>query len=55
MFNLTIIIKLKTEKYEHAKTRLSLMETKEKLESQSNEVEFLKNELEKERCAYANV
>lgn len=34
---------------------MELSELKDKLNIQRNEIEFFKNELEKERCAYANV
>jgi hypothetical protein len=46
---------LKSEKYEHAKTKLNLMELTDKNRLLSKEVEYLKLEIEKERKAYENV
>lgn len=45
----------KIEKYEHSKTKLQLIETKNKLNACLDDIEFFKNELEKERSAYRNV
>jgi hypothetical protein len=45
----------KSEKYEHAKSRMEINDLKDKVETLLNETDFFKNELEKERCAYANV
>ena len=45
----------KSEKYEHAKARMEINILKDKVETLLNETGFFKNELEKERCAYANV
>jgi len=49
------IIVSKSERYEHAKARMELDDLKDKLETLTNERDFFKNELEKERCSYANV
>ena len=46
---------IQTERYEHAKTKLQLIETKDKVHAQQEQIEFLKNELDKERSAYGNV
>lgn len=46
---------MESERYEHAKTKLSLMETKDKNNNLCKEIEFLKSELDKERKAYMNV
>lgn len=50
-----LLNELETERYEHSKTKLELLEYKDVVNSQRGEVEFFKNELEKERSAYANV
>ncbi|CAF0814719.1 unnamed protein product [Brachionus calyciflorus] len=46
---------LESEKYSHAKTKLELIQSKDEINSKIQEIEFFKNELDKERCAYANV
>ena len=44
-----------SERYEHAKAKMLINDLKDKIETISNENDFFKNELEKERSAYANV
>ncbi len=46
---------LENERYENAKYKMEILEARDKITALLNEIEFLKNELEKERCAYANV
>lgn len=46
---------LETEKYEHAKTKLALMESNDKNNHLIRQVEQLQAELDKERKAYSNV
>jgi hypothetical protein len=46
---------LENERYENAKFKMEILETRDKITALLNEIEFLKSELEKERCAYANV
>jgi len=46
---------LETERYEHSKTKLELLKYKDIVKNQKSEISFFKNELEKERSAYANV
>ncbi|RNA30534.1 spermatogenesis-associated 24 isoform X1 [Brachionus plicatilis] len=50
-----ILNELETEKYHHAKTKLELIQSKDVINSKIQEIELFKNELEKERCAYASV
>jgi len=46
---------LENEKYEHSKTKMQLIETKDRTSSLRSEVDYYKNEMEKERSAYGNV
>ena len=55
ILNQNYILSIKTEKYNHAKTKLELIQSKDLINAKIQEIEYFKNELEKERCAYASV